>query len=84
MTNTMEILFSYAQEWLEPALLLGEPQCAEAQRYTAEQEKRLRVLLTSEALQCLDDFLEEQKLFLFFEKQALFRAGFQIAMELSR
>ncbi len=83
MTDAMEVLFSYAQEWLEPALLLGEPQCAEAQHYSAEQEKRLRAMLNQEALQCLEDFLDEQKLLLFFEKQALFRAGFQIAIDLS-
>lgn len=84
MTNAMEVLFSYAQEWLEPALLLAEPQCAEAQRCADEQEKRLRALLGQEARQCLEDFLGERDLLQFFERQALFRAGFQLAMELAR
>jgi len=84
MTKVMEVLFSYAQDYLEPALLLDEPECAQAQRYSQEQEQRLRAMLNSEALQCLNDFLDEQKLFLFFEKQALFRAGFRIALELNR
>lgn len=84
MTDAMEVLYSYAQEWLEPALLLAEPQCAEAQRCADEQEKHLRALLSQEALQCLEDFLGERDLLHFFEKQALFRAGFQVAMELSR
>lgn len=84
MTDAMEVLFSYAQEWLKPALLLTEPQCAEAKHCANEQEKRLRAMLSQEALQCLGAFLDERDLLQFFEKQALFRAGFQIAMELSR
>ena len=84
MTDAMEVLFSYAQDYLEPALLLAIPQCAESQRCVSGQEKRLRAILDEAALKCSNDFLDEQKLLLFFEKQALFRAGFQIALELSR
>ena len=84
MSESMEVLFSYAQEWLEPALLLTEPQCVETKHCADKQEKRLRAMLNQETLQCLEDFLDERNLLQFFEKQALFRAGFQIAMELGR
>ena len=84
MSDAMEVLFNYAQEWLEPPLLLSEPQYAEVQRCVKEQEKRLRSTLNEEAKEHLEGFLEEQKLLLFFENQAMFRAGFRLAMELSR
>lgn len=84
MTDAMEVLYAYAQDYLEPALLLGEPELKNVRYNMEKQEKRLRAALNQEALQCLENYLDEQKLLLFFEKQALFRAGFQIAMELSR
>ena len=84
MSDSMEILFSYAQEWLEKPLLLSEPQYAEVQHCVNEQEKRLRAMLSDEAKKCLDNFLDEQKLLLLFKNQAMFRAGFRLAMELSR
>lgn len=83
MTDAMEVLFSYAQDYLEPTLLLATPQFAESQHCADKKEQQLRALLSAQPLQCLDDFLEERKLLLLFEKQALFRAGFQIAMELA-
>ena len=84
MTDAMEVLFSHAQAWLEKPLLLSEPQYAEVQHCVNEQEKRLRAILNDEAKERLDNFLDEQKLLLLFENQAMFCAGFRLAMELSR
>ena len=84
MTDAMEVLFSYAQDWLEPPLLLSEPEYANVQRCVKEQEKRLRSMLNTEAEGSLKNFLDEQRLLLLFENQAMFRAGFRLAMELSR
>ena len=84
MSDAMEVLFSYAQDWLKPPLLLSEPEYANVQRCVKEQKERLRSMLGDEAKECLEGFLEEQKLLLYFENQALFRAGFHLAMELSR
>lgn len=84
MTDAMAVLFSYAQDFLETPLLLSEPEYANVQRCVEEQKKRLRSKLNTEAEECLKNFLDEQKLLLLFENQAMFRAGFRLAMELSR
>ena len=84
MTGAMSVLFSYAQEFLETPLLLSEPEYANVQHCANEQEKRLRSMLNEEAQKCLENFLNEQNLLLFFENQAMFRAGFRLAMELFR
>lgn len=84
MTDAMEVLFSYAQEWLEEPFLLTEREYENVRLSVEKQEKRLRAMLDDESKACLGNFLDEQKLLLLLEKQALFRAGFQIAIELSR
>ena len=84
MTDAMSVLFSYAQDFLEKPLLLSEPEYANVQRCVDEQKKRLRSKLNTEAEECLESFLDEQRLLLLFENQAMFRAGFRLAIELSR
>ena len=84
MSDAMEVLFSYAQEFLETPLLLSEPEYANVQRCVDEQKKRLRSKLNTDAEECLKNFLDEQRLLLLFENQAMFRAGFRLAVELSR
>ena len=84
MTDAMSVLFSYAQDFLETPLLLSEPEYANVQRCVEDQKKRLRSKLNTEAEECLESFLDEQRLLLLFENQALFRAGFRLAIELSR
>ena len=84
MSDAMEVLFSYAQDWLKPPLLLCVPEYSEAKRCAAEQEKRLLPILDDEAEKCFKNFMKEQELFLFLENRAMFQAGFRLAMELSR
>ena len=84
MTDAMSVLFNYAQEVLETSLLLSEPEYANVQRCVEERKNRLRSMLKTEAEEYLETFLDEQRLLLLFENQAMFRAGFRLAMELSR
>ena len=84
MTDAMSVLFSYAQEFLETPLLLSEPEYANVQHCVDEQKKRLRSMLNTEAENCLENFLDEQRLLLLSENQAMFRAGFRLAIELAR
>ncbi|MBD5134060.1 MAG: hypothetical protein HDT38_06280 [Clostridiales bacterium] len=84
MTNAMEVLFSYAQEWLEKPLLLLEPEYENALRHADSQEQRLRAALNDGEAQLLDSLIDERNTLFFFHQQAMFRAGFQLALELSR
>ena len=84
MTDAMEVLFSYAQERLEAPLLLTEPEYASAQCCAEKQAQRLRSMLSNEGKECLESLLGERSLLRMFENEAMFRAGFRLAMELSR
>lgn len=84
MTDTMEVLFAHAQDWLVRPLLVAEPEYEDILRHADSQEQRLRTLLNDEAKQLLDDLIDERNTLSFFREQAMFRAGFQIALELGR
>lgn len=84
MTDTMEVLFTHAQDWLVKSLLVAEPEYEDLLRTTDRQEERLRALLNEETAQLLDNLIDERDTLSSFQQRALFRAGFQIAMELSR
>lgn len=84
MTAAMEALFNYAQDCLERPMLLLEPEYENILHSINSQEQRLRAMLSDEAKQLLDDLTDEQNLMLSMEAEVMFRAGFQIAMELSR
>lgn len=84
MTAAMEALFDYAQDCLERPMLLLEPEYENVLRSINNQEQRLRAMLNDEAKQLLDDLIGERNLMLSMEAEVMFRAGFQIAMELSR
>lgn len=84
MTAAMEALFDYAQDCLEQPMLLLEPEYESILRSIDSQEQRLRAMLNDEAKQLLDNLIDERNLMLSMEAEVMFRAGFQIAMELSR
>lgn len=84
MTDAMEVLFAHAQDWLIKPLLTAEPEYEDLLRTTAQQEQRLRAMLSDDAKQALDDLLGERNLLSSLYEQALFRTGFQLAIELSR
>ena len=84
MTDLIDILYSYAQDHEVEALLAQDDEYKECVRCTRKQETRLRVSLGKELVGMLDDFLDEQKLLQFKEEEAHFRAGFWVALELTR
>lgn len=84
MTDLMEVLYSYAQDHLLRGLLDREPEYANMCHCADRQERALRELVGEEAEKHLEDLLEERKLMSFYESQALFLAGFQTALELTR
>lgn len=84
MTDTMEVLFNYAQEWLEKPLLLAEPEYESVLRRVDSQEQRLQAMLSDEGKELLDHLISERNFLLSFHQQAMFRAGFRLALELGR
>ena len=84
MTALMEILYCYAQDHEVEALLALDDEYKECARCTRKQEARLRASLDKESEGILNEFLDEQKLLQFKEEEAHFRAGFRMALELTR
>lgn len=84
MTDAMEVLFAHAQDWLTKPLLMAEPEYEDTLRHVDSQERRLRAMLTDEEKQLLDSLIDERNSLFFFQEQAIFCAGFRLAMELSR
>ena len=65
-------------------LLVAEPQYENVLRHADSQDERLRALLSDERKELLDGLIDERNTLFALHEQALFRAGFQIALELSR
>lgn len=84
MTEPMEMLYTYAQEHMLYALLARESGYKDAMLHADRQEKQIRALMGSVGLEHLDALLEEQSQCDFYRGQALFRAGFSLAVELMR
>lgn len=84
MTDLIDMLYSFAQDHEIEALLIRNDQYQESVRCTRRQESRLRAALDERAINILDDFLEEQKLLQFMQEKTCFRAGFRMALELTR
>lgn len=84
MTALMEILYSHAQDHEVEALLARDDEYKECAHCTRKQEARLRASLDETSEGILNEFLDEQRLLQFKEEEAHFRAGFQIALELTR
>lgn len=84
MTDLMDTLYQYAEEKLMRGLLDQEEAYAQACHAAEKGEKTLRAQLSEEQQELLEALLEERKLMAFCEWEALFRAGFQVAMELAR
>ena len=83
MTDAMDTLFLYAQEHRIRPLLDEEPEFYNVVTCMERQDKSFRALLDEETETRFDKFLSEQALLDLFSERAAFRAGFQIAMELS-
>lgn len=83
MTDAMEVLFAHAQDWLVRPLLAAEPEYEDLLHATNAQEQRLRALLNDEEKRVLENLIDEWNTLSSLHGQALFRAGFQLAMELA-
>lgn len=84
MNDAMQALFLYAQEHLIRSLLDTEPEFNSVVSCVERQDNSFRALLDPDAEERFDKFLAEKSLLNLFNQRAAFRAGFQIAMELSR
>ena len=84
MTDLMEVLYSYAQDYMLRGLLDREPEYANVCHCGDRQERVLRELVGEENKESLEGLLEERRMMSFYEGQAMFRAGFQVAVELLR
>lgn len=82
MTDLMEVLYSYAQDYMLRGLLDREPEYANVAHSASQQEQELRELLDGENKKRLEDLLDERKLVAFFEERAIFLSSFQIAVKL--
>lgn len=82
MNDLMEVLYSYAQDYMLRGILDREPEYANTAHCADRQERALRELLDEENKKHLDNLLDERKLMAFFEERALFLSGFQIAAKL--
>ena len=84
MPDLLDVLREYAEDRMLRGLLDRESEYANVCHCAEMQERELRQRLGAEDLKHLEDLLEERRLMVFFEGNALFRAGFHLAMELAR
>ena len=80
----MEFLYSYAHDYMLRGLLDRESEYANVCHCGDRQERVLRELVGEENKEALEGLLEERRMMSFYEGQAMFRAGFQVAVELLR
>lgn len=80
----INILHSFAREHEIEAILVQSDRYQESEQCTRRQEERLRALLDETAVNVFNDFLEELRILQFEEEKAHFRAGFRMALELTR
>ena len=84
MSAAMEVLFQYADEQMLYSLLNQEPEYAGSRLCVEKQEEAFLALLDDTAHERYDVLRDEQNLLSTFYERAMFRAGFRLAMELSR
>ena len=84
MTGPMEVLYKYAEEHMVCGLLKQERGYASTSQRAERQERAFLALVGEAHEEQLEVLLDERKMMAFFEGQALFRAGFQIALALTR
>ncbi|MGN0985345.1 MAG: hypothetical protein ACI4OU_02530 [Candidatus Enterenecus sp.] len=84
MTDLMQTLYCFAQENRITGYLEGDSEYHSACRCAEKRKQLLLAALTPEQAGWLDDLLGELQLSCWAETEAAFRAGFAMAMELSR
>ena len=79
-----DILHPFAREHEVEAILVQDDRYQESERCARKREAALRAVLDENAANAFNDFLEELRLLQFWEEEAHFRAGFRMALELTR
>lgn len=84
MTELMEALYTYAQEHGMAAVLVQDAEYERCGQCVQAQEDKLRAALTPDESANLKALLDERDLQLFIRERAAFRAGFRLALDLTR
>ena len=84
MIDPIQVLYTYAQEQMVSALLAREEGYARAQQRGEENKRVLLAIVGEEYGERLESMEDEQNELFYFYGRALFRAGFQVALELTR
>ena len=84
MTDAMEFLFQYAQKHMLCSLLNQERDYDNISLCAEKQEESFLALLDDAAQKRYEHLQKEQDLLSSLYERALFRAGFRLAIELSR
>lgn len=84
MTDAMEALYCYAQEYLFPSFTAQEKGYHVRFIREDQYEKQLRGLLDESGQKILDDFLKIKINIMLSESRVAFQAGYRSALELFR
>lgn len=84
MTDAMKVLYQYAEEHMVHPFMTQTPEYSRICFHVEQQGEAFRAMLNDEMTQSFEQLAAEQHQLDFIYEQALFRAGFQIALELMR
>lgn len=84
MVEPIDALYIFAQEHMVRPLLQQEQDYEHICRCAEECEEQLRALLDEKTSQHLENMLKAQVRLAFLCEEAVFQAGFRLAMELMR
>lgn len=84
MTDAMKVLLQYAEEQMIHALMSQTPGYLNIRSRAEKEEEAFLALLTTETTERFEKMMAERRKLEYIYEQALFCAGFQIAMELSK
>ena len=84
MTELMQILYDYASSYRLAGSMADCEQFNESEKLAKSSLKDLQEALNEQELKKLQNYLGEQQILQDLEREAIFRAGFSIGLELSR
>ena len=84
MTELMRILYDYASSYRLAGSMEDCEQYNESDKSAERSLKALQDALNEQELKKLQNYLDEQMTVQSLEREAIFRAGFSIGLELSR
>lgn len=84
MLDAMKVLYQYAEEQMVHLFMTQTPEYSRIRSRVEKQEAAFRALLNDEMAALFEKILAERNQLDFIYEQALFRSGFQVALELFR